>query len=141
LVYERAQALKREEDYDSTQWPLPERSRFLRRCRLKDDPYWHAWLLIEPPDIPVGIVTFDWMDWEDIRHGWHLCAAWIAPEYRHKGVLSKRWPGFVSRYGWFTVEHPVSEAMEAFLFKVHHRTGLKGLNDQTPRTCQTPPSS
>ena len=60
-----------------------------------------------------------------MRHGWHLSCVWIAPAYRRKGVLSKRWPWFVLQYGWFTVEHPLSEAMEAFLFKVHHRTGLE----------------
>ena len=26
--------------------------------------------------------------------------------------------------GWFTVDHPLSEAMEAFLFKAHRRTDL-----------------
>jgi hypothetical protein len=39
--------------------------------------HWRAWLLVEPPLIPVGAVTFNWLDWDDIRHGWHLCLAWI----------------------------------------------------------------
>jgi hypothetical protein len=52
--------------------------------RLCDNPNWHALLLIEPPNIPVGAVSFNWMDWKNTRHGWHLAFVWIAPWYQGK---------------------------------------------------------
>jgi hypothetical protein len=114
LVYERARALRREEGYDFTQW-------------LEDqapNPNCQAWLFVEPDCRPIGVAGFEWMDWNNIRHGWHLNFVWIAPPYRRKGILSERWPKLVQKYGWFTIEEHLSPAMKAFLFKVHHRTDL-----------------
>jgi hypothetical protein len=34
---------------------------------------------------------------------------------RRKGVLSHRWQAFLDRYGDFDIEHPLSDAMEAFV--------------------------
>jgi acetyltransferase (GNAT) family protein len=117
LVYERAWALCHDEHYDFTQWHWPGTSKeyYTDWQRENRDRLLHAWLLIEPDYLPVGVIGFDWMDWNNIRGGWHLCFVWIADAYRRKGILSKRWPKFIQKYGWFTIEHPLSPAMEAFL--------------------------
>jgi hypothetical protein len=127
LVYERARALRGEEGYDFTQWPEPRkpiryRGRWLQLKDFDHQPNWHAWLLIEPDYVPIGVAGFNWMEWKNARAGWHLCFVWIAQSYRRKGMLTKRWPAFIQKYGWFTIETPISPAMEAFLFKIRHRT-------------------
>jgi hypothetical protein len=52
--------------------------------------------------------------------GWHLLFIWVSPEWRRKGVLSRRWPKWRETYGDFTVERPISAAMVAFLTKHEH---------------------
>jgi hypothetical protein len=123
LVFERARALRRLEGYDFTQWG---------EDHAPNENHIHAWLLIEPLYVPIGVIGFDWMDWEDIQHGWHLCFAWIADSYRRKGMLTKRWPSLIEKYGWFTIEQPISPAMKAFLFKVHYRSHLHPYADLHP---------
>jgi hypothetical protein len=123
LVYYRARAFKRECGH-AQQWPWPMKGSWHRPGSEDMRGDWHAWLLVEPGHIPVGVVAFKWMEWTNVRHGWHLLWAWVALEYRRSGVLTRRWPAWVARYGWFTVESPVSPAMEAFLFKARHRTAL-----------------
>jgi hypothetical protein len=51
------------------------------------------------------------------HHGWVLCWAWLHPYFRKKGILSRHWKTFVSEFGDFCIESPVSSSMEAFLKK------------------------
>jgi hypothetical protein len=110
LVYDRAQALAREEHYDFAQW---------REDRAPEGEGIHALLLIEERRA-VGAAGFEYHTWTNYPHGWHLNFIWIATAWRRRGVLSKRWPRWVQTYGRFTVETPLSEAMQAFCAKAAH---------------------
>jgi hypothetical protein len=64
MVYERARALRREESYDFTQWPEPTkpvryRGSWLQLKGFDHQPNWHAWLLIEPDYVPIGVAGFN----------------------------------------------------------------------------------
>jgi hypothetical protein len=56
--------------------------------------------------------------------GWHLCFVWIGDAFRRQGLLLKRWPHWVTQYGLFTIECPVSDSFQSFLRKVDY-AGLK----------------
>jgi hypothetical protein len=109
LVYERARALQRDEEYDIPQWGKDRAPRG-RGERI------HAILLIEE-STPVGAVGFEYVTWTNTPPGWHLNFAWIAPPWRRKGVMSRRWPQWLAIYGEFTLEQPFSEALANFLAK------------------------
>ena len=83
----------------------------------------HALLLVEDENIPVGAVSFAWTIWSDAEPDWHMLFAWVADEWRRKGVMSRRWPHWRSTYGDFTLEHPLSDAMEVFVAARASRIG------------------
>ena len=85
----------------------------------------HALVLVEDEFIAVGAVGFVWKKWSDAEPGWHVNFAWIADEWRREGVMTRRWGGWRKTYGAFTLEHPLSNAMSAFIDKT---------NDQKPET-------
>ena len=45
----------------------------------------------------------------------HLNWVWLHPFCRRQGYLTRAWPTFRASHGDFTLEHPLSEAMEKFL--------------------------
>jgi hypothetical protein len=110
LVYERAHYLARQEHYDFTQW---NDEHGLRDNEFEKDS--HALLLIEPPHVPIGAVSFAWKKWSDRAHGWHINFIWVAGTWRRKGMISRRWPLWLETYGAFTIETPWSKNMKAFL--------------------------
>ena len=111
LVYERAQALKRDQRYDFVQWGEDHAPRASTPGgRL------HAILLIEN-STAVGVAGFEFVNWSNKAPGWHMVMVWIAEPWRRKGVLSRRWARWRETYGEFTVEKPISEAMADFLSK------------------------
>lgn len=106
-VYERALRFKREFRYDFLQW---------NGCQSrKATPTYQGYLFADhtgthPPGTIVGACAFA------LREGtWSLDWIWVVPSMRRKGVLSHRWKAFLDRYGDFDIEHPLSEAMEAFV--------------------------
>jgi hypothetical protein len=48
---------------------------------------------------------------------WVLGWVWLRPERRRHGLLLARWPDFLQKYGDFWIEHPLCEAMQAFVQK------------------------
>ncbi|MFZ5524876.1 MAG: hypothetical protein ACOY9D_12455 [Pseudomonadota bacterium] len=64
----------------------------------------------------IGACGFRWYG-TDAPAGWSLQWAWFHPYFRGRGHLSKAWPHFISKYGKFHVQYPVSAAMEKFLKK------------------------
>lgn len=46
---------------------------------------------------------------------WALQWMWLAPKVRRRGILARRWPMFLERFGDFVVEAPLSNAMKAFV--------------------------
>jgi hypothetical protein len=120
LVYERARRLKREEHYDMPQWQ-PD-SVAWQWSREEPTPP-HAFLLIEQGDIAVGVVGFiNRQRRREVAPGWHMLFAWVAPEWRRQGVLTRRWSAWRSAYGDFTLEPPLSNPMKAFAAKISHPT-------------------
>jgi len=121
LIYERARALRHDEGYDFAQWhsieaPTPH----------DNERGIHALLLVENSNIPVGVVSFSWVDWQNPGEpapGWHMCMAWVADSWRRRGVMTHRWPNWRETYGDFTLERPLSTAMRALIIKVGHPDG------------------
>lgn len=106
-VYERALRFRRDFRYDFLQW---------NGCQSKKaTPSYQGYLFADhtgtyPPGTIVGACAFA------LRHGrWSLDWIWVTPSMRRKGVLSHRWQAFLDRYGDFDIEHPLSDAMEAFV--------------------------
>jgi hypothetical protein len=112
IVYRCAVAPKRDEGYDFPQWREDGPPRASRGGRERD---LHALLLVEDGIIPVGAVSFSRIDWKDSAPGWHMNFAWAADDWRRKGVMSRRWLGWRSTYGDFTLDPPLSDAMRAFV--------------------------
>jgi len=112
LVYDCARALKREERYDLVQWD--------KRGDIEasdDERDIHAFLMVEK-STPVGAASFSWVTREECGDsGWCMNFVWVADSWRKKGMLSKRWAGWVAKYAPLSVEHPLSDAMESFLDK------------------------
>lgn len=48
---------------------------------------------------------------------WTLDWIWLHPFFRHRGILSTHWRHFQAQFGNFSVEPPLSSAMQAFLKK------------------------
>jgi hypothetical protein len=92
----------------------------------KDRPSWmgadqrdlHALVLVEDKSTPVGAEAFSQIIWEDRALGWRMMFASIDDEWRRKGVMTRRWPGWRKAYGDFTLEEPLSRAMKAFVGKM-----------------------
>lgn len=77
----------------------------------------HALILVEDLIVPVGIAAFVWTEWKSHAPGWHMFMAWVADDWRRKGVMTRRWPQWRATYGDFTIEQP-SKAMDAFIDKM-----------------------
>ena len=59
-----------------------------------------------------GAAAFLWR--ADVRR-WVLEWAWIVPKARRQGLLSRLWPALRSRFGAFTIEPPLTPALQEFL--------------------------
>ena len=124
LVYQRARSLMRDEHFSSNPQWNPDCPPQAQGERL------HAILLVED-STPVGAVSFHYVTWTDEPAGWHLNFAWVAPPWRRKGVLTKRWPRWLATYGEFTLEQPFSAAMVNFLAKHGLAFDEDGLSEGT----------
>ena len=106
-MFSRATLFRRELGFDFIQWQLPK----------VDDPKNIGFLFNDTTETfghgaIVGACAF-------YQHGknWVLQWVWINPSVRGKGLLSERWDYFISKFGDFLVEGPISEDMEKFLLK------------------------
>lgn len=85
----------------------------------------HAILMIERDDIAVGVVAFsNGQQWSNVPPGWLMMFAWVAPEWRRQGVLSRRWDAWRAQYDDFIPCPPLSEEMKAFCTKRGHPTEI-----------------
>jgi hypothetical protein len=107
-TYERAVMFKREMGFDRPQWESPP------QCGRPVTETGVAYLLGTPdaPGAIVGACAF-----REQRDGWKLDWVWVAPKWRHHGVLQRYWPRFLANYGDFHLEYPVSPDMQAFVHK------------------------
>jgi hypothetical protein len=112
IVYWCACRLQRDEGYDFPQWgedgPRP------MWAKERD---MHALVLVENGSIAVGAVAFLRTDlpW----CGWLMDFAWVADEWRRKGVMTRRWLSWRKIYGDFTLPSPLSSAMSSFVAKMN----------------------
>jgi len=102
-VAARAVRFKRDFGYDFVQWPS-----ISTRARL--DSRWVGYLFADSTGAIDGACAFH-RDQEQ----WSLHWAWVRPERRRHGLLAARWPHFLERFGDFWIEHPLSDAMLAFV--------------------------
>lgn len=106
-VYRRACQFRREMQFDFVQWGTD---------TVKDtDPDVHGFLFpddsgIFPAGTIIGACAFRRRD-----DHWALQWMWLAPKVRRQGVLARRWPAFLERFGDFVIEAPLSDAMQAFV--------------------------
>ncbi len=119
-MYERALEFKREMRFDSTQWERPVRN---VREQLREG------VLFTRPDGSIdGAAAFRMPaqnGGEDAA--WELDWIWIRPGARRQGLLSARWPVFLSRYGEFRISRPWSNAMATYVAaqgRAHQQNGL-----------------
>jgi hypothetical protein len=101
-MYERSLAFKREMGFDGTQWGY----------ERDTDPTVHGFLMTIEGGAIAGACCFR-------RDGerWSLFWIWIAPQYRRSGIVSRRWSAFVASFGDFSIEPPISPAMQAFVLE------------------------
>ncbi|TKV70371.1 C2H2-type zinc finger protein [Rhizobium sp. AU243] len=105
-VFGRALEFKRELGYDFIQWSL----------EAQHDPDAIGFLFSGENGRIVGACSFRPQDGASDRP-WRLDWIWICPNARRLGQLDRHWDRFRQRFGVFDVEHPVSDAMQAFLRK------------------------
>jgi hypothetical protein len=114
-LYERARLFQREFQYDFPQWSPHGDEPFDANGFLFDD---------DTETFGRGAIAggcvFRWRDFGDASPRWTLDWIWITPALRRKGVLSRRWGWFVSKFGTFHIMGPVSDAMTAFAKKNGH---------------------
>lgn len=103
-VYQCALYFRREFNYDFVQFGVQDTSDYCAFLFIDKHLY-------EPT--VVGACCFI-----RVPSGWHLDWVWMHPYQRGKGRLSEAWPYFRKWFGDFTLEHPLSPAMQAFL--EHH---------------------
>lgn len=104
-MYERAWAFKREMGFDFPQWGSTADGR-------DTDPNVHGYLMTDVDGRIFGACCFR-LDGDR----WNLCWVWVAPRYRRAGYLARRWPSFVTKFGDFSIEPPVSPSMQSFVLK------------------------
>lgn len=109
-VYERAAEFRREFSYDFVQWP----GSWMKPA----DEGWegHLFALGEEGTV-AGACAFMQSAPDKENPGWALQWIWVAPKYRRSGLLEARWPEFLTLYGDFHIEHPISPAMQEFVRK------------------------
>lgn len=119
-VHQRARQFKHELQFDFCQWEGSSKSKNL-------SPESHGYLFADHTETPghgvaVGACAF-WCE----QGNWRLRWVWVCPNMRRSGVLKQRWAQFVSRYGDFEIEAPLSEGMQAFVLKHGTREQKKRL--------------
>lgn len=106
-MHDRARAFRREFGYDSIQWA--------DGIDHSHNP--HGFLMRgttgRGENCIVGACAFR----EFSPDEWTLTWAWVCPEARHTGVLSRRWQDFLWRFGDFHIDAPLSASMKQFILK------------------------
>lgn len=121
-VHQRALQFKTEFQYDFLLWEGSFNNKNLY-------PESHGYLFADHstqhgPGAAVGACAF----WQESDH-WRMRWVWVCPSMRHTGVLSRRWSGFLERYGDFVIDTPLSGTMAAFVEK--HGTAQQKLHLQS----------
>jgi hypothetical protein len=65
-----------------------------------------------------GACCFRWRKYTNADPLWAMQWVWLHPYARNRGLMTKAWPYFLLRFGWFDVEPPYSQAMRYALRKV-----------------------
>lgn len=120
-VYTLARNFRREFEYDFVQYGVDGDDRD-ETCRA------FLWARAETNTTgqAFGGCCFRRRDWEDAEPGYCLTWIWMHPYMRNKGFLTESWPYFKERFGDFTIEPPISHAMEGFLRKQGQKSKMGG---------------
>ncbi|MEP1765775.1 MAG: ESCO family N-acetyltransferase [Sulfitobacter sp.] len=103
-VHRRAKAFRREMRFDFTQWDLTSDRGAIGFLFVDDDHRIVGACCFRPTNAETsGRMRLNWM--------------WIAPDERRKGWLTRSWQRFVSRFGEFDIERPISDEMQQILVK------------------------
>lgn len=104
-MYERAREFKTEMQFDFTQWDNP--IAYSRR-----DVNAVGFLMTSEAGTIDGACAFrkDAVEWS-------LDWIWVRPDVRRTGLLRFRWASYLSLFGDFSIEYPISDAMSAFITK------------------------
>lgn len=122
-MYVRARQFKREFGFDFVMWGTK---------TVKDtDPKAHGFLFpdesgVFPHGAIAGACAFRWRE-----DHWGLQWIWLAPKVRRQGILARRWPIFLERFGDFVVEPPLSDAMQAFVRRHGSETQKRALTSDS----------
>lgn len=109
-VYQRAKAFRREFRYDRVQWDGSNERRASER--------WHGYLFAGDSNGTIAGACGFYHEGSGQEAGrWGLHWIWLAPKFRRQGILKAHWDDFLSRYGDFYIEPPISEAMQGFIRK------------------------
>jgi hypothetical protein len=111
-VYSIACFFRREFEYDFVQYGYEGSENDLEHV---------AWLWIHPQtqgmssDFSVPVIGACCFRKREV--GYALQWVWLHPYWRRHGLLSEAWPEFISEFGSFDCEPPLSDAMKRFLTK------------------------
>lgn len=119
-VAARAVRFKRDFGYDFVQWPS-----ISTRTRL--DPRWVGYLFTDANGAIDGACAF-----HRDQGQWSLHWVWVRPERRRHGLLAARWRHFLERFGDFWIEHPLSDAMLAFVTRYATPAQLQMIREHYP---------
>jgi hypothetical protein len=110
IVYEFARRFRRELRFDFPPWAgsPTELLRYMPKA--------HGYIFHDDGRA-LGACGFDWMEWSDAPACWTMGGVYVVPPTRRSGMLSRRWPTFLERFGEFQIYPPLSEAMKAFARK------------------------
>jgi hypothetical protein len=81
---------------------------------------WATYLFVED-DKAIGSVVFNYNFYSNLPEHWCLTWAWIAPEYRRKGLLTTSWLEFLKKHSPFVIQYPLSDSMESFKEKASNK--------------------
>lgn len=109
-VRQRALQFKRDFQDDCCQWEGTVRAK-------NPNPQSHAYLFSDHTgQFGEGAIVGAYAFWRE-RNQWRLRWVWVCPNMRRIGVLARRWPLFLEKYGDFSIEIPLSDSMQKFIFK------------------------
>lgn len=131
-MYRRAQQFRSEFRFDFVMWGAK---------TVKDtDPEVHGFLFSDDSGLsPVGTIVGA-CAFRRRKNQWGLQWMWLAPKARRQGILTRRWPMFLERFGDFIVETPLSDAMQAFILRhgsEMQKLALKPTQPDIGKSCES----
>lgn len=127
-VHQRALQFKRDFQYDFCQWEGTDRTK-------NPNTQSQAYLFSDHTgQFGEGAIVGACAFWRESNQ-WRLRWVWVCPAMRRMGVLAHRWPFFLEKYGDFSIETPLSDAMQKFVSKHGTQAQKNGLEYRQGSSC------